>query len=52
MEVSGQLHAPAALPPREKPVPIGKEAGWASGHDGEDKESHPVARIEPRSSSA
>jgi hypothetical protein len=25
MQVSGQLHAPNALPP----VPIGKEAGWA-----------------------
>jgi hypothetical protein len=30
MGVSGQLHAPAALPPGEKPpVPIGQEAGWA-----------------------
>jgi hypothetical protein len=30
MEVSGQLHAPAALPPgKELLVPIGKEAGWA-----------------------
>jgi hypothetical protein len=30
MEVSGQLHAPAALPPGKKPlVPIGQEAGWA-----------------------
>jgi hypothetical protein len=29
MEVSGQLHAPAALPPRKDPaVPIGYEAGW------------------------
>jgi hypothetical protein len=28
--VSGQLHAPAALPPeKEPPVPIGYEAGWA-----------------------
>jgi hypothetical protein len=27
MEASGQLHAPAALPPRkEPPVPIGQEA--------------------------
>jgi len=25
MEVSGQIHAPAAL----LPVPIGKKAGWA-----------------------
>jgi len=31
MEVSGQLHAPAALPPeKELPKPIGEEAGWAS----------------------
>jgi hypothetical protein len=30
MEVSGQVHAPAALPKRkELPVPIGYEAGWA-----------------------
>jgi hypothetical protein len=30
MEVSGQLHAPAALPSgKEPPVPIGYEAGWA-----------------------
>jgi hypothetical protein len=30
MEVSGQLHTPAALPPEEElPAPIGYEAGWA-----------------------
>jgi hypothetical protein len=30
MEVSSQLHAPAALPPgTELPVPIEYEAGWA-----------------------
>jgi hypothetical protein len=29
MEVSGQLHAPAALPPVKEPLlPIGQEAGW------------------------
>jgi hypothetical protein len=29
MKVSGQLQAPAALPPGEKlPVPIEQEAGW------------------------
>jgi hypothetical protein len=29
LEVSGQLHAPAALPPgKELPVPIVQEAGW------------------------
>jgi hypothetical protein len=31
LEVSGQLHAPAALPPgKEPPVPIGYEVGWTS----------------------
>jgi len=31
MEVSGQLHAPAALPPEKEPlVPFGYEVGWAS----------------------
>jgi hypothetical protein len=30
MEVSGQLHAPAALPPgKETPVSTGYEAEWA-----------------------
>jgi hypothetical protein len=30
MEVSGQLHAPAALPSAKEPlIPIGWEAGWA-----------------------
>jgi hypothetical protein len=29
MEVSGQHHTPAALPPGKEPlVPIGQEAGW------------------------
>jgi len=28
MEVSGQLHVPAALPPREKPLVLG--TGWAA----------------------
>jgi hypothetical protein len=29
MEVSGQFHAPAALPPgKESPVPVGQESGW------------------------
>jgi hypothetical protein len=32
MEVSGQLHVPAALPPgKEPPVSTGYEAGWAPG---------------------
>jgi hypothetical protein len=30
MEVSGQLHAPVALPPRKEPlVPIEYEVGWS-----------------------
>jgi hypothetical protein len=34
MEVSGQLHAPAALPPgKETLVPIGQEAGWAPNNN-------------------
>jgi hypothetical protein len=31
MRVGGQLHAPAALPPGNDPVPIVQEAGWAPG---------------------
>jgi hypothetical protein len=32
LEVGGQFHAPAALPPEEESsVPIGYEAGWAPG---------------------
>jgi hypothetical protein len=35
MEVSGQLHAPAALPPGKKPpVPTEQEAGWPQGRAG------------------
>jgi hypothetical protein len=52
MEVSGQLHAPAALPPGQEPlVPIGYEAGWAqsrSGRGGEEKNSQPPPGIEPQ----
>jgi len=46
MEVSGQLHAPAALTPgKETLVPIGYETGWVpsrSGRGGEDKNSQPL----------
>jgi hypothetical protein len=45
MEVSGQLHAPAALPPRKDLVPIGYEAGCPqsrSRHGGEEKNSQYV----------
>jgi hypothetical protein len=57
MEVSGQLHALAALPPGKEPLlPIGWEAGWAqsrSGRGGEGKNSQPrrESKPEPRSSS-
>jgi hypothetical protein len=41
MEVSGQLHSPAALPPgKEHAIPIGQEAGGPqsqSGRGGEEK---------------
>jgi hypothetical protein len=34
MEVSGQIHAPAAiLQEKESSVPIGQKAGWDSGMD-------------------
>jgi len=52
MEMSGQLHAPAVLPPgTEPPVPTGYEAGWAqtrSGHGVEGKNSQPSPGIETR----
>ena len=31
MGVEGQHHAPARFAPREDPVPIAQEAGWAPG---------------------
>jgi hypothetical protein len=38
MEVSGQLHAPAALPlEKEPPVPTEYEAGWAPDAVGKNK---------------
>jgi len=49
MEVNGQLHDPAALPPeKEPPVPIGPQS--RSGHGVEEKNSQPPAEFEPRSS--
>jgi len=51
MEVSGQLHAPAAVPPGKEPlVPTGKQAGWApepAGRGGVEKNSQPLSRPEP-----
>jgi hypothetical protein len=50
MEVSGQLHYPAALPPgKDPPVPIGYEMGGPqsrSGCGGEEKNSQPPPGIE------
>jgi hypothetical protein len=58
MEVSGQLHAPAALPPRKEPlVPIERRLGGPlsrSGSGGEDRKFPAPAgnrTLEPRSSS-
>jgi hypothetical protein len=50
MEVSGQLHAPAALPPGKEPlVPIGWEAGWApeSVRTRYRREKFPVLPVRP-----
>jgi hypothetical protein len=54
MEMSGQLHAPAALLPEKSPlVPTGQEAGPQSrcGRCGEEKNLSPLPGIEPRPSS-
>jgi hypothetical protein len=52
MEVSGQLHAPAALPPeKETLVPLDRRLGGPqshSGHGGEEKNSQPPPGIEPQ----
>jgi hypothetical protein len=51
MEVSGQLHAPAALPPgNEPPVPIYRKLSGPqsrSGRGGEEKNSQSPPGIEP-----
>jgi hypothetical protein len=51
MEVSGQLHAPAALPPRKRPwYPLDRRLGEPysrSGHGGEEKNSQSMPRLEP-----
>jgi hypothetical protein len=51
MEVSGQFHAPAASP-RGKSTwyPLDRRLGGLqsrSGHDGEEKNSHPLPGLEP-----
>jgi hypothetical protein len=52
MEVSGQLHAPAALPPGKAPswYPLDRKLGGPqnrSGRGGEEKNSQPPPEIEP-----
>jgi hypothetical protein len=55
MEVSGQLHAPAALPSRKvPPVPSEYKAGWAQSQSGlcrEEKTFFPLPEIKTRTSS-
>jgi len=50
MEVSGQLHAPAALPPGKRPwYPLDRRLGGPqiqSGHGGEEKNSHLLPGLE------
>jgi hypothetical protein len=51
MEVSGQLHAPAALPPRKEPgYPLDRRLGGPQSRSGrgvKEKNSTPPPRIEP-----
>jgi len=51
MEVSGQLHAPAALPPGKEPrFPLDRRMGGPqsrAGHDGEEKNTQHPPGIEP-----
>jgi len=51
MEVSGQHHPPAALPPaKEPPVPLDRRRSGPqsrSGHGGEEKNSQPPSGLEP-----
>jgi len=51
MEVSGQLHAAAALPPGQSPwYTLNRRLGGAqscSGHSDEEKNSQPLPKIEP-----
>jgi hypothetical protein len=52
MEVSGQLHAAAALPPRKSPsYPFGRRLGGLQsrfGRGGEEMNSQPPPGIEPQ----
>jgi hypothetical protein len=54
MDVSGQLHTSAALPPEKEPPGMDKRLGGPhsrSGRGGEEKKSQPQPGIEPLSSS-
>jgi hypothetical protein len=55
MEVSGQLHGPAALPPGKEPwFPLDRRLGGPqsrSGRGGEEKNSQPPSGIEPQNPS-
>jgi hypothetical protein len=51
MEVSGQLHAPTALPPGWAPLTLDRRLGGPqslSGRGVKEKESQPLLGIEPR----
>jgi hypothetical protein len=51
MEMSGQLHAPVALPPGKSPLyPLDRRLGGPQsrlGRGGEGKNSEPLPRLEP-----
>jgi hypothetical protein len=48
VEVSGQLHSPAALPPgKESLYPLERRLGGSQGHGGEEKNSQTPLGIEP-----
>jgi hypothetical protein len=55
MELSGKLHAPAALPPGKDPrYPLDRRPGGPqsrSGRGGKEKNSQQLSGTEPRSSS-
>jgi hypothetical protein len=49
MEVSGKVHAPAALPPRKSPwYPLDRRLAGGGQSRGEEKNSQPPPRIEPQ----
>jgi hypothetical protein len=46
--VSGQHHAPAALPLERDPVPIVQEARWAPGRSGRVRKISPSPEFDPQ----